>query len=247
MRLKDKIAVITGGGGEVGLACAHRFLAEGASVLLLDHAQPALDSAAAALPAHAGRVCTMAADVRSLEQMEAAARFAADELGRIDILLTSAGIARHLPVQEMDMENWKAVLAVNLDGVFTACKAVVPYMQRQRYGRIVNISSICGRTGRPNVGVNYAASKAGVIGLTVSLAYELGPQGITVNAIAPAALNSRFNDNMPPEQVAKFAEGSRIGRMGEPLEVAYAAVFLASDESAWTTGEVLDMNGGLYF
>lgn len=247
MRLQNKIALITGGGGEVGLAAAGRFLGEGASVVLCDYSRESLAAAEAELGDTGGRVRAIQADVRSLAEMERAAAFAVDAFGRVDILLTSAGIARHMPLSEMDFPTWRAVLDINLDGVFTSCKAVVPYMRAQRCGRIVNISSICGRTGRPNVGVNYAASKAGIIGLTMQLAYELGPDNITVNAIAPAALNSRFNDSMPPEMVAKFSEGSRLGRMGEPIEVAHAAVFLASDESAWTTGEVLDMNGGLYY
>jgi len=247
MRLKDKTVIITGGGGEVGLASAFQFLKEGARVVLLDISDNALDAAASSLQEYQERVRTLKADVRSLAEMAEAARFTVEAFGGIDILLTCAGIARHKPITQMSFESWKEVLDVNMDGVFTACKAVTPHMQRQHYGRIVHISSICGRTGRPNVGVDYAASKAGVIGLTMMLSYELGPDNITVNAIAPAALKGHFNDAMPPEKVAKLVEGSRLGRMGNPVEVAYAAVYLASDEAAWITGEVLDMNGGLYY
>ena len=147
----------------------------------------------------------------------------------------------------MSDEDWQAVIDVNLTGVFHSVKSVVPIMKKQRQGHIVLISSIGGRTGRPGVGVNYAASKAGVNGMAMNLAYALGPWNINVNSIAPGPLKGRMFLTMKPEQVEKLSSGCPLGRIGEMSDIAAAIAYLGSDEASWTTGEVLDVNGGLQF
>lgn len=247
MRLKDKVAMITGCGGDIGSASAKMFLDQGATVILVGHHQESLQRIFNQLKEHSSRLRIFVGDVASFDEMREAAAFVIAEFGRIDILLTCAGIARHMPIDQMTVDIWKLVMKTNIDGVFNICKAVVPYMKKQKYGRIAHISSLGGRTGRPGVGVNYAASKAAVVGLTQCLSYELGPDNITVNAIAPGPLKGRMTDTLQVEFVDRLKSGVRIERLGLPEEIAYAAVYLCSDEAGWTTGEVIDINGGLYY
>lgn len=222
---------------------ANRILAEeGAELFLIDVNRQALEAYRNEYPW--ARICP--ADASDYGQMEAAMRRAQEELGRIDILLNVCGIIRHLPIDEMAEEDWQKVIDVNLTGYFHSCKCVVPYMKAERYGRIVNISSLGGRTGRPGVGVNYAASKAGVIGMTQLLARELAPWNITVNAIAPGPLQGEMFSSMTKENQNRLAEGIPLGFLGNMEQIAYGIVYLASDESSYTTGEVLDINGGIY-
>ncbi|MHB1391515.1 MAG: SDR family NAD(P)-dependent oxidoreductase [Clostridia bacterium] len=247
MRLENKIAIITGSGGDIGGISARLFLEQGASIVLVGFHKETLQETSDQLKEFSTRLRIFVGDVAEYDDMKAAAAYTAREFGRIDILMTCAGIARHMPIDQMPVDIWEIVMKTNIDGVFNACKAVVPYMKNQKYGRIANIASIGGRTGRPRVGVNYAASKAAVVGLTQCLSYELGPDNITVNAIAPGPISGRMTNNLPPEMVDGLKNGVRIGRLGLPAEVAYAAIYLCSDEAAWTTGEVIDINGGLYY
>ncbi|MEW6228709.1 MAG: SDR family NAD(P)-dependent oxidoreductase [Bacillota bacterium] len=246
MRLEDKTALITGGAGDLGRSIARAFLASGASAVLFDSDEVLLSGASQELSKFGERVCTMVGDVRSLENLEEGVRLCESRFGTLDILVTCAGVVKHMPIDEMPLESWQRVLDINLTGTFLAAKAVVPPMKKRKSGRIITISSLGGRTGRPYVGVDYASSKAGVVGLTMCLARELGPFGITVNAIAPGIIEGRFTKGFPPEKVALLTQGICINRLGRPDDVAYAALYLASDESGWITGEVLDINGGLY-
>ncbi|RKL64406.1 3-oxoacyl-ACP reductase FabG [Thermoanaerobacteraceae bacterium SP2] len=246
MRLKDKAAIITGGGGDIAKATAEKFLKNGASVLLFDYDEELLGKTMKELTQYIKNVKTVVGDTRKLDDMNKAVEMCVKEFGKVDILVTCAGIAKHMPIDEMPEEVWQKVIDINLTGTFIACKAVVPIMKMNKYGRIVNISSLGGRTGRPYVGVNYAASKSGVIGLTMCLAYELGPSGITVNAVAPGPLDGRMTKTFPPEKVEMLKVGLRIERLGSPDDIASAVLYLASDEASWVTGEVLDVNGGLY-
>ncbi len=245
MRLKDKVALITGGGGDVAIAIAAKFIENGAKVVLTDLNEPLLHTSAQkinggeALQTVIGNVCL-------LEDQQRAVDLAVSRYGRLDIMVPCAGVIRHLPIDEMSAEDWKWVVDINLTGVFLSCKAAVPVMKRQQAGRIVMISSVGGRTGRAKVGVNYAASKAGVNGLTMCLAKELGPCNITVNSICPGPLAGRMTASMPPENVQALISTACIGRLGQPADVAHAAVFLASDEAGWVTGEILDVNGGVF-
>ncbi len=248
-RFEGKTVVLTGG-GDMGLAAAERFLEEGANLVLADYSREVLDSCAAALRhkgAELSRMRTVLCDVRRIEDCRRVAELAKEEFDRVDVLVTTAGILKHSPVEEMAEEDWQNVLDINLTGTFHCVKAMVPVMKTQRYGRIVLISSLGGRKGRPGVAVNYAASKAGVVGLTMALAEELGAWNITVNSIAPGPLRGKMAESQSPETRARLNAGIPLGRIGEVCEIANAIAFLASDESAWTTGEVLDINGGLQY
>lgn len=186
------------------------------------------------------------ADARSYEGIEAAVKSALDEFGRIDILINCAGILIHKPIDVLTVKEWQDVIDINLTGIFNSCKAVTPGMKEKKYGRIVNISSIGGRTGRPGVGVNYAAAKAGIVGLTQTLARELAPWNITANVVAPGPLKGRMFFGMEQHLIDGLIKNIPLGRVGEMDEIAYAILYLASDEAGWTTGEVLDVNGGAY-
>lgn len=246
MRLKDKIAVLIGGASEIAAATGRMFLDEGASLVLVDVSREGLDRVSAQYESAAERVGTFVGDVRSYEQMQDAVAFALKAFGRVDIVVNCAGILIHKPIDVLTVQEWQDVMDINITGVFNACKAVVPSMKRERYGRIVNVSSVGGRTGRPGVGVNYAASKAGIVGLSRTLAKELAPWNITVNVVAPGPLNGRMFLGMAPELIRELEKNIPLGRVGEMDEIAYAILYLASDEASWTTGEVLDVNGGAF-
>lgn len=245
MRLEHKIALITGGGGDIAVSIAAKFLDQGARVVLFDLDADLLAAAERRLAAGEA-LKTVAGDVCRLADLDRAVGVAEQHYGGLDVLVACAGVIRHKPIDEMSMDDWRWVLDVNLTGTFAACKAVVPAMKRRGRGRIVTISSVGGRTGRPRVGVNYAASKAGAIGLTMCLARELGAFNITVNSIAPGPLAGRMTESMPPADLERLISTACIPRLGRPDDVASATLYLASDEAEWVTGEVLDVNGGVY-
>jgi NAD(P)-dependent dehydrogenase (short-subunit alcohol dehydrogenase family) len=245
MRLKDKVALITGGAGDIGLSIAEEFLRQGAAVVLFDLDGKPLHDAAAKLGA-AAKLSTASGDVRSLADLEKAVASARERHGKLDILVTCAGVLKHMPIDQMTMADWDRVVGITLTGTFVACKAAVPAMKHNGGGRIITISSVGGRTGRPHVGADYAAAKGGVVGLTMLLAKELGAFGITVNSIAPGPIAGRMLDQLPPENIKALISMACIGRLGRPQDIANAATFLASDEAEWITGEVLDVNGGVH-
>ena len=245
MRLLGRIALVTGGGGDIGVSIAERFLAEGAKVVLFDLKDELLVAAKAKLAA-GNALETFAGNVCDIEDQRRAVDFVLKTYGRLDILVTGAGVLKHVSIDEMSLEDWKWVVDINLTGTFLSCKTAVPVMKEQGYGRIVAISSVGGRTGRPKVGVNYAASKAGVNGLVMCLARELGSHNITVNSICPGPLLGRMCGSLPPENIKALISNACIGRLGKPQDIAHAAVYLASDEADWVTGEILDVNGGVY-
>jgi len=244
MGLKDKITVIVGGGSDLATVTGKKFIAKGAAVVLVHHNQASLDRV---LPSYGdSSVETFIADVRHLDQLQHAIDTVEQRYGRVDVMINCAGIINHKPIDELSPEDWLSVIDVNLTGAFNACKAVTPAMKARKSGRIINVASLGGRTGRPGVGVNYAASKAGMIGLTQTLARELGPWQITVNAVAPGPLEGRMFSGMAPELIDRLQSDIPLGRIGKLDEVAGAILFLASADAAWMTGEVLDINGGLY-
>lgn len=247
-RFADKVVMITGA-GDVALAVGKRVLSEGAKVAFADFSEQALAAAAEEMKASGyelERVMMVECDVRRQESCDAAVADVLKKWERVDTLVATAGIIRHLPIDEMSEKDWQDVVDINLGGVFRSCKAVVPGMKKRRYGRIVIISSIGGRTGR-NVGVNYAASKAGVNGMAINLGYNLAPWNITVNTVAPGPLKGKMFSSMPQEQQDSLAADVPLQRIGELSDVAAAVAYLGSDDAAWTTGEVLDVNGGLQY
>ena len=245
MELENLVAVVTGAGRGIGKSIIEKFFREGASVVLWDVDRGAAESVATALDPSGRKAMALQVDITREDEVRKAVSQAVQKFGRVDILVNNAGIAIHKPIEEMTVEMFEAVMKINVTGMFICCKAVTPVMKKQGRGKIVNISSLGGRTGRPGVGVNYAASKAGVIGFTQTLAKELGPSGIHVNAIAPGPLLTGVALQYPPEVRAVWNAGRAIDRDGLPEDVADAALFLASKRSDWVTGVTLDVNGGI--
>lgn len=247
-RFTDKTVVITGA-GDMAEVIGERILSEGGKITFADFSEEALKRTIDALKEKGyaeANILTVPCNVKSQEDCDQVVAKTIERWGKVDALVATAGIIRHLPIDEMSEKDWQDVIDINLSGVFHACKAVVPSMKEHKYGRIVLISSIGGRTGR-NVGVNYAASKAGVNGITINLAYTLAPWNITVNSVAPGPLKGRMFESMPKDRQESLAAAIPLKRLGELADAAAAVAYLASDDAAWTTGEVLDVNGGLQY
>ena len=201
-----------------------------------------LDQAAAAIE---GETFVLELDMSAVDTVKAAINAAAKEFGHIDILVNNAAITRDGIAMRMKQSDWDSVIATNLSGAFAACQAVLPSMMKERWGRIVNLSSVVGRSG--NAGqANYVAAKAGLIGLTKSLAQEMGSRNVTVNAVAPGFIATDMTANLPEELKTKILSTIPLGRFGQPEDIAEAVAFLASDKAAYITGAVLDINGGMY-
>ena len=243
--MKDKVCMITGAARGLGEATARRFHQAGARLALCDINGEAVEKLARSLDAAGRRVLGQRVDVTAEADVQAAVDKAVEHFGRIDVLVNCAGILKHSPIEQMSLEAFESVLKVNLTGTFLCCRAVVPVMKKQGKGKIVNMASLGGRTGRPGVGVNYAASKAGVIALTQTLAREAGPAGIYVNAIAPGPILTELTKQVGPEVFAKWNVGRAVSKDGLPEDVADAVLFLASDQSDWITGVTIDINGGI--
>ncbi|MBN9261268.1 MAG: 3-oxoacyl-ACP reductase [Alphaproteobacteria bacterium 64-6] len=239
--LKGRIAVVTGGAQGIGRAIAERFIASGAKLAIWDMDKPLADKTAAAL-GQASKA--YAVDVTDPASIEAAVKATLTDFQRIDILVNNAGIAGgNAPTWELPIADWQRVIRINLDGPFYCCRAVVPTMIAQKYGRIVNIASIAGKEGNPNA-VHYSASKAGVIGLTKSLAKELAQYDISVNAITPAAAKTAIFDQMTQQQIDYMLSKIPRGRFVNVEEIAALAAFAASEDCSFTTGSILDISGG---
>jgi 2-dehydro-3-deoxy-L-rhamnonate dehydrogenase (NAD+) len=240
-RFTGRRVVITGGASGIGFAAAKRLLAEGAAICLWDIDQHALDQAVAQL---GEKSFGMRVDIANWDNVERAAGSSADRLGGIDILIASAGITGpNAVLWDYPVEQWRRVMDVNINGVFYSNRALVPYMLKGNYGRIVNIASIAGKEGNPNASA-YSASKAAVIGLTKSLGKELAKTNITVNSVTPAAVRTRIFDQMSQEHIDFMLSKIPMGRFGTVEEVVALICWLASEECSFTTGGVFDASGG---
>jgi 2-dehydro-3-deoxy-L-rhamnonate dehydrogenase (NAD+) len=241
--LNHRHAIVTGGAQGIGFSIAQRFLSSGASVTLWDRDQELLATAVNTLSS-LGAIDAAPADVTDAEAVLKAAASTAEKFGRIDILVANAGISGpNLKTWEYPIEAWKQIIDVDLIGVFLCCRAVVPFMLRQKYGRIVNVASIAGKEGNPNASA-YSAAKAGVIALTKSLGKELADQNIAVNCITPAAARTRIFDQMSQQHIDYMLSKIPRGRFLEPNEIAAMVVWLVSEENSFTTGAVFDLSGG---
>jgi len=245
MLLKDCVAIVTGAGKGLGQCIAEEFFKEGALLALFDIQYDLVENLAKKLDSSGERVMAVKADVTNEMIIKDAMSKVFNKFGKIDILVNNAGISLHKPTKEMLVEDFNKVININLNGTFICSKSVISYMEKQKRGKIVNIASIGGRTGRPGVGVNYAASKAGVIGLTQTLARELGPSGIYVNSVCPGPILTEQTKQYSADVFASWNVGRAVKKDGLPQDVADAVVFLSSNKSDWITGVTLDVNGGI--
>lgn len=242
--LKDRVALVTGASQGIGRATALALANSGARVTVAARNAEKLASVVAEIAAAGGEAFAVRMDVADQEQVKAGFRAAAERFGKLEILVNNAAITRDGLAVRMKADDWDAVIRTNLTGAHLCTQQALAVMMRQRYGRIINVTSVVAETG--NAGqANYVAAKAGLIGLTRAIANEVASRGITVNAVAPGFIVSPMTDPLP--QQAKDALLSKIplGRMGQDAEIAASIVFLASDEAGYITGHVLDVNGGL--
>lgn len=244
MVLRDKIALVTGAARGIGKAIALTLAERGADVAIVDLNLDDCREVASGIERLGRRTLALQGSVTNSSDVEEFVQKVSDEFGRIDILVNNAGITRDTLLMRMKEEDWDAVINVNLKGTFLCTRVVSRIMMKQRYGRIVNISSVIGLRG--NAGqANYGASKAGIIGFTKSVARELGSRNITVNAIAPGFIVTNMTEVLPDNVKAKLMEQVPLGRLGEPGDVANAVAFLVSDEASYITGQTIAVDGGM--
>lgn len=237
--LSGQTAIVTGAATGLGEAIARRFAAAGAIVAVADRDFAGADAVATSIKGFAIEV-----DVTQPDSIQGAVSEVLARKGQIDILVNNAGIAgKAAPIWEQSEEDWNLAMAINLTGLFHFCKAVIPHMRQRKYGRIVNIASIAGKEGNPNM-CAYSASKAGVIGLTKSIAKEVATEGICINAVAPAVIRTKILEQLTPQQVTYMTDKIPMKRTGDPDEIAAVVHFLASKDASFVTGQCYDASGG---
>jgi len=242
--LKDRVALVTGASQGIGRATALALALAGARVAAAARNTEKLAAVVEEIAAAGGEALAIGMDVADVEQVKAGFRQAIERFGKLDILVNNAAIARDGLAVRMKADDWDAVLRTNLTGAHLCAQQAMSVMMRSRYGRIINVTSVVAETGNPGQ-VNYVAAKAGLIGLTRALAVEIASRNITVNAVAPGFIVSPMTDPLPQNVKDALLARVPLGRMGTDAEVAAVIVFLASDEAAYITGAVLDVNGGL--
>jgi 3-oxoacyl-[acyl-carrier protein] reductase len=243
--MNKRTALVTGASRGIGKACALALAEAGNRIVLAARTAAKLEEVAVEISAAGGEAFVLEMDLSSHDSIKTAISKAAKEFGRIDILVNNAGVTKDGLAVRMKQQDWESVIQTNLSGSFYATQEVLQGMMRERWGRIVNISSVVGEKGNPGQ-ANYVASKAGLIGLTKSLAQEVGSRNITVNAVAPGFIATDMTQELPEDLKQKMIDATPLKRMGTSEEIAAAVKFLASDEAAFITGHVLDVNGGIY-
>jgi len=238
--LTGRTALVTGASGGIGAAVARTLHGAGATVGISGTRVAPLEALAADL---GGRVHVLPCDLSDPEAVEALPKQAAEAMGSVDILVNNAGITRDGLMMRMSDQDWHDVIEVNLNATFRLCRAVLRGMAKARWGRIINITSVVANAGNPGQ-ANYAAAKAGITGMSKSLAQEIGSRGITVNCVAPGLIETAMTEKLTEEQRQKILAGVPAGRMGRAEEVAAGVLYLASEEAAYVTGAVLNINGG---
>lgn len=244
MRLTDKVSLVTGAARGIGKAIALALAKEGCHVVLVDLDEIGVREVAQAIESMGRRALALRVNVASLEEVRRVFSLVQEKFGKLDILVNNAGIIKRGTIENHSDEDWDLVMAVNLKGTYYCSREAARIMKSQRWGRIINISSVAGKIGDIASAPSYGPSKAAVNALTKSLARELAPFGITVNAVAPHAIETEMTAEWTEEKRRAMIAQIPVGRMGKPEEVAAAVVFLASPEAAFITGEILDVNGG---
>jgi len=244
MKLEGRVALVTGASQGIGSACAASLARQGAAVALAARNQQKLDELAQQITTAGGKAATFVIDVADEEQIKSGIKAALAHFGKIDILVNNAGITRDQLLMRMKRADWDAVLHTNLTSAYLCIQQVIGSMLKQRWGRIINVSSIFGQTGQAGQ-ANYAASKAGLIGLTMAMAREVASRSITVNAVAPGFIETGMTAVLSEEFKQNAVKMIPLGRVGTPEDVANAVSFLASDEASYITGHVLNVNGGM--
>jgi 3-oxoacyl-[acyl-carrier protein] reductase len=244
MNLAGRVALVTGASQGIGHACAKALARAGATVAVAARNQSKLDELVAEITAAGGRAAAFAMDVSDEDRVKSAIKQAIAQLGKVDILVNNAGITRDQLVMRMKRADWDAVLNTNLTSAYLCAQQVIPSMLKQRWGRIISISSVFGQMGQAGQ-ANYAASKAGLIGLTMAMARELASRNITCNAVAPGFIETEMTAALSEEFKQTAVKQIPLGRVGKPEDVASAVCFLAAEEASYITGHVLNVNGGL--
>jgi 3-oxoacyl-[acyl-carrier protein] reductase len=244
MKLEGRVALVTGASQGIGHACALALARHGAQVAVAARNQEKLDELVAEIGKAGGKASAFVIDVGEEEQVKAGIKSALGQLGKIDILINNAGITRDQLVMRMKRPDWDSVLNTNLTSAYLCIQQVIPSMLKQRWGRIINVTSVFGQMGQAGQ-ANYAASKAGLIGLTMAMARELASRNITCNAVAPGFIETNMTAALSEEFRQTAVKSIPLGRVGSPEDVASAVSFLASEEASYITGHVLNVNGGL--
>ena len=244
MAFDGRVALVTGASQGIGHACALALAREGASIAVAARNQEKLDALVSAITASGGKAAAFVMDVADEEQVKSAIKAVLAHFGKIDILVNNAGITRDQLVMRMKRADWDTVLNTNLTSAFLCIQQVIPSMLKQRWGRIINVTSVFGQMGQAGQ-ANYAASKAGLIGLTMAMAREVASRNITCNAVAPGFIDTNMTAVLSDEFKQTAVKSIPLGRVGSPEDVASAVRFLASDEAGYITGHVLNVNGGL--
>ena len=241
--LNNKVAIITGASQGIGRTIALVFAKSGANVICIARSESKIKELCLEITDQGGQASPIACDVGDGDAFANAIKSVTNEYGKLDILINNAGITRDALLMRMNDTQWDEVLNTNLKGAFHGMKSAIRPMMKNKYGRIINITSIVGLTGNPGQ-ANYAASKAGLIGMTQSIAKEVGTRGITVNCIAPGWINTEMTVDLPEDSKKDLLDRIPIGKIGKPEDIAHAAVFLASDEASYITGQTITVDGG---
>ncbi len=244
MRFKDRVAIVTGAARGIGKAIALSFIGEGATVAWVDVEEERLRMLKEEVENQGEQAIVLSCDITKSSEVRGMIDGVRERFGRIDILVNNAGIIRRGTIETVTEEDWDRVIEVNLKGTFNCCKAVVEIMKQQRYGKIVNVSSIAGKVGDITSAPGYGSSKAAVDALTKTLARQLAPYGINVNAVSPHAIETEMSAQWSEERRKEIIASIPLGRLGKPEDVAEAVLFLASASASFITGEILDVNGG---
>ncbi|HEY6250156.1 MAG TPA: 3-oxoacyl-[acyl-carrier-protein] reductase [Candidatus Angelobacter sp.] len=242
--VSGRVALVTGASQGIGRACALALAEGGATIALAARNQEKLTDVAEEIQSKGGQAAAFPMDVSNQDEIKASVKAAIEHFGKIDILINNAGITRDTLLLRMKRADWDSVLETNLTGAFLCTQAAIGSMLKQRWGRIINITSIFGQTGQTGQ-ANYSASKAGLIGFTMSMAREVASRNITVNAVAPGYIETAMTEGLSQELKSKVNEMIPLGRAGSDMDVAFAVRFLASEEAGYITGHVLNVNGGM--